>query len=514
MATLSNLVVRITGNTATLNARRSPRRRAACRRFRKGASKALGVVRKAAAGLAIAGVASITAFGVKAITSFADAGDEIQKMALRTGFSTEALSELKFAAEQAGTTIDTVEKGSKRLSATIFDAGLGLKTATDAFDGIGVSAAQLKGLSPEDQFNTIAAALSKVEDASTRSALAQKLFGRAGTELLPLFAQGEKGIEALRMQAQKLGVVFSQDAANSAADFKDAQNELKSALSGVFFTLGKEVVPVLAKFARTIIDNKPAIVGFFQDVKDRAAPFIETFRSGLQVVIPIVKSLFSFIIDNKPVLIGVIAAIGAAIVLSLGPVSLAILAILGIITAVGYVRDNWDAIWGEVLRIWETVSGAIVGVYESKFGWLLPGGPLIKGLLFVKRNWRETWEGMRDVFKGIVNTILGFINALIRAWNGLSFTLPEVRVPFVGTFGGFTVGTPNIPEIPMLQEGGITTRATLAQLHPNEAVIPLDSPQGRRSGMGSTVNINFYGDVLTSADFDERINQAIVALER
>ena len=429
------------------------------------------MVRKAAAGLAIAGVASITAFGIKAITSFADAGDEIQKMALRTGFSTEALSELKFAAEQAGTTIDTVEKGSKRLSATIFDAGLGLKTATDAFDGIGVSAAQLKGLSPEDQFNTIAAALSKVEDASTRSALAQKLFGRAGTELLPLFAQGEKGIEALRMQAQKLGVVFSQDAANSAADFKDAQNELKSALSGVFFTLGKEVVPVLAKFARTIIDNKPAIVAFFQDVKDRAAPFIETFRSGLQVVIPIVKSLFSFIIDNKPVLIGVIAAIGAAIVLSLGPVSLAILAILGIITVIGYVRDNW----------------------------------------------REIWGGIVSTMKGAVNSIIGFINRLIRAWNGLSFTLPEVRVPFVGTFGGFTVGTPNIPEIPMLQRGVRNFRggaAIVGEAGPELVSLPRGSNVTPNGGMGSTVNINFYGDVLTSADFDERINQAIVALER
>ena len=116
--------------------------------------------------------------------------------------------------------------------------------------------------------------------------------------------------------------------------------------------------------------------------------------------------------------------------------------------------------------------------------------------------------------KYAINSVIGFINALIRAWNNLSFTLPEVRMPFVGTFGGFTVGTPNIPQIPTLQEGGITTRATLAQLHPNEAVIPLDSPQGRRSGMGNTYQIVFEGPVYGIEDFEEAVNRARLNWER
>ena len=76
------------------------------------------------------------------------------------------------------------------------------------------------------------------------------------------------------------------------------------------------------------------------------------------------------------------------------------------------------------------------------------------------------------------------------------------------------MGTPNIPQIPTLQEGGITTRATLAQLHPNEAVIPLDSPQGRRSGMGNTYQIVFQGPVYGMEDFEEAVNRARLNWER
>ena len=51
-----------------------------------------------------AGGAVIGALGL-AVSSFAKAGDEIQKMSMRTGFSTESLSEMKFALEQSGSSI-------------------------------------------------------------------------------------------------------------------------------------------------------------------------------------------------------------------------------------------------------------------------------------------------------------------------------------------------------------------------------------------------------------------------
>ena len=101
-------------------------------------------------------------------------------MSKRTGFSVEALGELKFAAEQSGTSIETIEKASFKLSGVLLDAENGLVGAKDALAQLGLKAEDLKALSPEEQFQTIANALSGVESASDKAALAQDLFGKSG----------------------------------------------------------------------------------------------------------------------------------------------------------------------------------------------------------------------------------------------------------------------------------------------------------------------------------------------
>ena len=65
MATLSTLNVRVLGNTGRIVqvARQSAEGRLS--KFKKKASKALGAVKKAATGFAIAGGAALVAFGVK-----------------------------------------------------------------------------------------------------------------------------------------------------------------------------------------------------------------------------------------------------------------------------------------------------------------------------------------------------------------------------------------------------------------------------------------------------------------
>ena len=205
MANLAKLAVEITGNTTKLN-KALDKGESRLNKFKGGATKIFGAVKKAATGLAIGGAAALVGFGVAAVKNFADVGDQLDKMSKRTGFSVESLGELKFAAEQSGASLETVEKGAKRMASTILDAQMGLSTAVDAFDALGIKADELKGKSPEEQFQIMANALAGVEDASTKAALAQDVFGRAGTELLPLFNAGEKGMAALRDQAKSLGI--------------------------------------------------------------------------------------------------------------------------------------------------------------------------------------------------------------------------------------------------------------------------------------------------------------------
>jgi TP901 family phage tail tape measure protein len=194
-----------------------------------------------------AGAAVTGAFGLS-VKTFAQTGDEIQKMALRTGLTTESLSELKFALEQSGSSIEGFEKGIRRMASFIQDGRDGLTETTRALDSLGIAVTDFDGLSPEQSFDLLANALAGVEDNLVQSALAQDIFGRAGTSLIPLLEQGTDGIEALRKEAEALGIVFDQDAADAAARLVDAQNTLSKSFQGVQIAIAEGLAPALSGF--------------------------------------------------------------------------------------------------------------------------------------------------------------------------------------------------------------------------------------------------------------------------
>jgi len=66
-------------------------------------------------GIAIAGAMAAC------VVSYAKAGDEVHKMALRTGFAAEALSELRHVAMLSGTELGSIETATKKMSKSIID---------------------------------------------------------------------------------------------------------------------------------------------------------------------------------------------------------------------------------------------------------------------------------------------------------------------------------------------------------------------------------------------------------
>lgn len=158
---------------------------------------------------------------------------------------------------------------------------------------------------------------------------------------------------------------------------------------------------------------------------------------------------------------------------------------------------------------------------------------IIKGVLQIIKgiftgDWALIWEGAKNVFTGIweamvgvleiivgrikaqVNFVLGFINKLISAWNKLKFKVPEVTIPFVGTFGGQEVSVKQIKSIPLLAEGGIITQPTLAMIGEggeSEAVIPLSKLDSFNKGVNGLV-VNVYGSVGVD-DIGEQLVQTL-----
>ena len=164
--------------------------------------------------ISLAAGLGLNAIGQLAAKRFATVGLMLWRRWLSVpGFLLNHLSELKYAADLSGASVEALETSIRRMQRTVYDAGMGMKSAKDALAQLGLSVEMLKGMKPEDQFETIAESLSKVQDPTTRAALAMVIFGRSGTALLPMLEQGKAGIKAMREEAQKLGLTMSGEAA-------------------------------------------------------------------------------------------------------------------------------------------------------------------------------------------------------------------------------------------------------------------------------------------------------------
>ena len=179
----------------------------------------------------------------------------------------------------------------------------------------------------------------------------------------------------------------------------------------------------------------------------------------------------------------------------------------------GAIRDFFIGAWELIKNAFRNAAAFIENVYRSKFGWLLPAGPLIKGLLFLKDNWRNIWGIIQSIIERVAGRIKSIISGITSSVQNALNAIQRVRDAASSVTGGVVSGIKSI--IPGFAEGGNVQRGGLVKVGERGEEL-LNLPRGAQvtplarggGGRTTTVNLNFYGDVLTNEDFDERINTA------
>ena len=174
--------------------------------------------------------------------------------------------------------------------------------------------------------------------------------------------------------------------------FSQQMKKLKSSFQAIVIQIGEKLIPAIqpivewmgkklpeafAKVSQWIEDNEASITEFFTAVKDVAKVLWDSIRSGLDVILPLFKGLVDWLKENKPVMIAILAAIGIAILLAMGPVSAAALAIVGIVALIGWFRDNWSEISAKVTEIVEGLRDAINAAFQAVKQWFLDNWKVI-----------------------------------------------------------------------------------------------------------------------------------------
>jgi hypothetical protein len=196
---------------------------------------------------------------------FSRMGDEMAKASDRTGVQVEALSELAYAADQSGTSLSGLETGLKKSAKLMHEAKDGSKEAHKTISRLGLSVAQLEKMRPDQRFEAFADAISRIKDPGERAAMAMEVFGKSGTELLPLMKEGAAGIQALRKRAQELGLVMGTDDARAAEEFGDRLDDLWKQTKMVTFHIGAAVATALLPYAQTVHKALAVVVNFVKE---------------------------------------------------------------------------------------------------------------------------------------------------------------------------------------------------------------------------------------------------------
>jgi hypothetical protein len=293
--------------------------------------------------------AAVTAPLLGSAKAFAEMGDRIAKASARTGVSVETLSELAYAADLSGASLETLEGSLRKMQKAIVEAADGSASANDALGKLGLTVEDLRGLSPDQQFKLIADRLSQIQSPALKAALAMELFGKSGTQLLPLMADGAKGIDALQAQARALGLTMSTEDAKAAEALNDAFDTLWKVIKQGVFVIGSALAPTLKAVSewivRTVVtttawikQNKDLVVMIFKVAAAVLAGGAALLALGLTIsalgtVLGALAGVIGAVIVAFKVIVAVIGAM-------LGPIGLVIAAIAALGAYLIYVSGT------------------------------------------------------------------------------------------------------------------------------------------------------------------------------
>jgi len=195
----------------------------------------------AAGRVALTASAAILAPLAAATANFVASGSQLDDIAQRTGANAEALSVLGYAAGRTGSSLEAVEKALLKTQKAAAEAAAGSKGAEETLAAVGLTAADLAGLSADQQFSRIADALNGIADPASKTAAALELWGKSGAELIPLATE----LGDLEAEAKRLGITMDGAAVAAAAALGDSFDRLKAAGGGVTNQIGAALAPAL-----------------------------------------------------------------------------------------------------------------------------------------------------------------------------------------------------------------------------------------------------------------------------
>lgn len=347
------------------------------------------------------------------VYSTANAGDAVYKTAQKVGVTTEAWGKLAYAADMSGVSAEQLQKGMTRLGNSAINAARGNKEAQFWFDRLGVSITDQNGkIKTNDALLAeMADKFAAMPDGMQKTGIAAKIFGNGvGPQLVPLLNAGKAGLADLGAEAERLGLLFSNEEAKAAESFNDSLARVGKAVSGVTYAIGNQLIPVFEPLLNwledLIVANRELVASKVTEWIGVVQAAIPDLRAGLESVWAGVSG-FAADVDTlvqglggwKEVLPYIAGGLAA---LKLAPLIFSVLSLVKAVAALG------------------------VTLLTTPIGWIALGiAALVAGFTYLWRNcegfrafWIGLWEGIKTVLSGVLDFFGGIFGRIGAAFKG------------------------------------------------------------------------------------------------
>ena len=243
-------------------------------------TKGLGVA-TAGIGLAVGAITAMVGATISLVRQITKVGVELSRLATRTGHTVETLSSLQYAAQQTGLELDDFIDVSDELAIKASDAAAGNEELALMFKTLGINVNQFLSLNADQRLFLYAEAMSRVEDATLRTVIADELASDAGKRLNQAILQGTGGLQQYADEAARAGLIMSTETAQAAMEM----NREMQALGNVFSSVGLKLYTL---FIRPLIQG----LTWLGKVLDNVIGLFVTLGNTMnRVVIPALKDV-------------------------------------------------------------------------------------------------------------------------------------------------------------------------------------------------------------------------------
>lgn len=274
--------------------------------------------------------------------------------------------------------------------------------ASKMMEAVGFSAFDAAGnMKPLEQ---VIEDLTRVTEGMTdeaRIAFLDQIFGtRGGVAVLNLLKETSSGLREMRGELTAGGQAADAAAARNKG-LAGAIDGLQSAFDTVRIDLGTKLLPQLTDWVRFIAE----MVNGLHTMGPAIAPIMQGIVIGFDQGRTALSNFFDLLQSNAPLAIASILGIGGAILLALGPGSVALLAIAGIIGALVGFNTKWDEVFAALPP---PVLAALSQIVEEFAGFIDAFGTVINIAI---EGLNKLRSAANVVAKGVIGAKIGTLIA-------------------------------------------------------------------------------------------------------